>query len=394
MQRQAQQRQAMVEVVRSGRSRRVVAAQFGVSVGTVQAWVQRAGDRPLAQVDWAKRSMRPHQTPTRTRAAVEQAVLALRQELREQSALGEYGAAAIHRELAARGELAVPAVRTIHRILERHGQLDSRRRVRHAAPPPGWYLPDLARRATELDSFDVVEGLVIKGGPTIEVLTGLSLHGALAQAWPSEAVSAKSVVDALTEHWRAVGLPTYAQFDNDTRFQGPHHHPDTLGRVIRLCVSLGVTPVFAPPRETGFQAAIENFNGRWQASVWARFTFLDVAAVQAQSARFIAASRQRTAVRREHAPARRTLPAAWHLDLRAPLHGRLVFLRRASATGTVSVLGHTFPLDPQRPHRLVRCEVDLDADVIRCFGLRRRDPTDQPLLTTIAHRLPRRSFRD
>jgi len=40
---------------------------------------------------------------------------------------------------------------------------------------------------------------------------------------------------------------------------------------MRTCLRLDVTPVFAPPRESGFQAAIENFNGRWQAKVWARF---------------------------------------------------------------------------------------------------------------------------
>jgi len=72
------------------------------------------------------------------------------------------------------------------------------------------------------------------------------------------------------EHWRAVGLPGYAQFDNDAIFEGAQVHPDTIGRVTRTCLSLGVIPVFVPPRETGFQAAIEGFNGLWQAKVWAR----------------------------------------------------------------------------------------------------------------------------
>jgi hypothetical protein len=66
-------------------------------------------------------------------------------------------------------------------------------------------------------------------------------------------------------------LPRYAQFDNDPVFHGPHIHPDTLGRVARLCLSPAVTPVFAPPSETGFQAAIESYNARWQAKAWNRF---------------------------------------------------------------------------------------------------------------------------
>ncbi|MBV8232721.1 MAG: hypothetical protein JO329_22290 [Planctomycetaceae bacterium] len=58
---------------------------------------------------------------------------------------------------------------------------------------------------------------------------------------------------------------------------------------MRLCLSLAIIPVFAPPRETGFQAAIENFNGRWQAKVWARITHESLAGVQAQAGKFIAA---------------------------------------------------------------------------------------------------------
>jgi hypothetical protein len=52
---------------------------------------------------------------------------------------------------------------------------------------------------------------------------------------------------ALVAHGRELGLPAYAQFDNDTVFQGAHQYPDTIGRVARLCLSLHVVPMFAPP---------------------------------------------------------------------------------------------------------------------------------------------------
>src|SRR4029453_6505337 len=93
----------------------------------------------------------------------------------------------------------------------------------------------------------------------------------LVGSWPGAAIHASTVREAILGHWRQFGLPDYAQFDNDTRFQGPHQHPDVISSVMRLCLSLQVVPVFVPPRETGFQATIESFNGRWQAKVWARF---------------------------------------------------------------------------------------------------------------------------
>src|SRR5207302_5889798 len=184
----------------------------------------------------------------------------------------------------------VPSLRTINRILGRRGALDSRTRTRRPAPPKGWYLPDVARAKAELDSIDIVEGLVIKDGPQVEVLNAVSLHGGLVASWPVPApVTAALTVQALVGHWREVGLPGYAQFDNDMIFQGTHRYPDALGRVIRLCLSLGVVPVFVPPTEMGFQAMIESYNGWWQARVWARFQHPDLLTLQERSQRHVRA---------------------------------------------------------------------------------------------------------
>jgi transposase-like protein len=384
----------MVRAVRSGRSMRSVAEKFGVSLRTVQRWVERAEGRRLDRVDWTDRPRGPRPPVNRTPQAMEERILAVRRELKQTSALGDYGAVAIHQALHERGYAAVPSVRTIGYVLERRGALDGRKRPRRPAPPRGWYLPDVAAADAELDSFDLVEGLVIRDGPQVEVLNATSLHGGLIGSWPQAGIGAKAVVEALIEHWRAFGLPRYAQFDNDTRFQGPHQHPDVLGRVTRLCLGLGVTPVFVPPRETGFQAAIENLNGRWQAKVWARFRHDSLAALQARSKRFVAASRRRAAERIEGAPRRRRFPGRWHLDLQAVPQGRIVYLRRTSEHGNVDFLGHTFPVDPQWPHRLVRAVVDIDARRVRFYALRRRAPHHQPLLHSVAHSLPHRPFRE
>jgi hypothetical protein len=320
--------------------------------------------------------------------------LALRREWKDTSDRGEFGAAAIRRTLQDRGVRPLPSARTIGRILERRGALGGRKRRRRPAPPPGWYLPDVAAGRAELDSFDIVEGLVIKGGIDIAVLNGISLHGGLVASWPMTGVTARAAVQALVEHWRQIGLPGYAQFDNDTIFQGPHQYADVVGRVMRLCLSLGVVPVFAPPRETGFQAAIESYNGRWQAKVWARFVRDSLEGLCERSSKFVAASRLRAAARIEAAPARRPFPEGWELDLQARPKGRLIFLRRTDGRGDVEVLGHHFAVEPLWPNRLIRAEVDLDADRIRCFALRRREPGQQPQLREAAYKLPRRRFRE
>jgi hypothetical protein len=384
----------MVAAVRRGQKMRAVARQFRVPLATVQYWVRRAAGQRLDRVDWHDRPHTPYHT-RRTDRDLEDRILDLRRELRATSDLGSFGAQAIHEALQEQGITPLPSVRTVGRILQRRGALDARRRVRRPPPPIGWYLPDVAAAQAELDSFDLVEGLVIEGGPHVEVLNGIALHGGWPVSWPLEAsVTAKQVSTLLVEHWRTWGLPRYAQFDNDTLFHGPQRYPDTVGRVIRLCLSLGIVPVFTPPREMGFQAMIEGYNGWWQAKVWARFPHASLGDLQGCSGRFVAALRRRREARFEAAPLRRPFPKDWWLNLQAHPQGRLVYLRRTDAAGRVEVLGHTIAADGHWLRRLVRVEVDLVKGQMRVYALRRREPKAQPLLRELPYELPRRRFQE
>jgi hypothetical protein len=318
---------------------------------------------------------------------MEDRILALRKELREQSDLGEFGARAIHRELVEREVARVPSVRTIGRILDRRGALDSRRRVRRAPPPSGWYMPRVAARECELDLFDGVEDLVLEGGFHVDVLTAVSLHGGLPGAWPRHpTINTAFTTECLVGHWRSLGLPGYAQFDNDPRFTGANRYPNVLGRVVRLCLSLQVVPVFAPPRETGFMAAIESFNARWQAKVWQRFYHPSFADLRARSDRYVAACRRQRVLRQESAPPRRPFPTRWCQREPEPPRGEIIYLRRTDQQGRVRILGQPFLVDRSWPHRLVRCELTLPQGDLRFYALRRRQPDEQPLLRQVAHR--------
>jgi hypothetical protein len=383
----------MVAAVREGQSRRAVARSFRTSLATVQFWLARAAGNPLDEVDWSDRSSTRERT-SRISLELEALILELRQELRVDSDLGEFGAVAIRRALLERPDLPwpIPAVRTIGRVLDRRGVLDGVRRVRRAAPPPGWYLPAVAARRHELDSFDIVDGLYLRGQPELGILTVISLHGGLPGAWPDHGMRIGQIVPAMLAHWRRFGLPGYVQFDNDSRFLGGMREPDSIGVVIRECLALGVVPVFAPPRETGFQAAVEALNGRWQAKVWARTWEPTLASLQQRSGRWIDAVRARSAVRIEAAPPRRPFPADPVTAWRAP-GGQLIFLRRTTDSGGVMFLGHRIHVDRHWPYRLIRAELDLELGQVDFFALRRREPDVQPLLATRPYELPQRWSR-
>ncbi len=363
-----------------------------MALHTVQRWVARAGDLPLDEVDWNSRPAGCRAAPRRTKLGVEHRILVIRRRLRTKSDLGEYGPEAIRREMQLLGERAIPSVATIARILLRRGALDGRKRIRCQVPPPGWFLAEIAAKRAEMDRFDAIEDLVIRGGIDVNVLTGISLHGGLCAAWTAPQITAKFTVDCRLDHWRAWGLPRYAKFDNATVSQGAHKWPDTFGRVTGMCLSLNVIPVFAPPLSRGFQPDIEAFNWRCQDAVWSRFTFRDRAALMLQSNRFAPAHPKHYAVRIDDAPARKPFPKNWRLDLHRPLKGTVVYIRETNARGQAAVLGRIFDVTSIWTNRLVRADVDLRHHLIRFYALRRRDTHNQLLLATHAYAVPTKRF--
>lgn len=361
-----------------------MARAFGVDVSTVSYWVQRAAGQRLDRVDFANR--KPGRAWNRTDAKVEQKIVGLRSQLRT-GVLGEFGAEAIAEALRTQRDTS-PARATINRVLARHGLQDGRRRVRRPAPPKGWYLPAVAAGRAEVDCFDFIEGLKIARGPVLDVLTAKSLHAALTDAWIVGGKSTRHTVPLLLQRWQRDALPGYAQFDNDTVFQGAHQFRDAVGAVSRLCLQLGVVPVFVPPLEHGMQNVIEGFNALWQAKVWHRYRVANAAHLQLHSDRYTTAHRARHAAKADSAPARVPMPAGFRFDPNAPLTGTMIYIRRTNERGQIHLLGHSFAVSPIWRHRLVRCEVDFAAKAIRCFALRRSAPVEQPLLVTIPyHRL-------
>ena len=358
---------------------RQAAAEFGFGKSAAAEWVAKASGYRLDRFDFS--DARPGRAWNRMAPDLEQRIAQLRVQLKA-STLGEYGARAIRSALQVE-TLSAPSEAAINRALARLGLQDSVRRIRRPAPPKGWYLPPVLAGRAEVDCFDFIEDLKIADGPLIDVLTAKSLHGALADAWPMASMSAASAVPCLLERWQRDGLPSYAQFDNGTVFQGAHQFADTVGRISRLCLQLSVIPVFVPPLEHGMQNTIESFNGLWQAKVWLRHRVRSLPELRTRSALYVAAHRARG--RAEPTVARRPMPRRFKFNPQAPIQGRMIYIRRTDDTGHVHMLGQRFRISATWLHRLVRCEVDFDHRQIRCFGLRRRDPAEQPLLAKLAY---------
>ena len=382
-----------MEAVRRGQSLRQVAEQFRIGKSTIERWIKRTQGKRLDRVDWNDRPDGSPKPVNRASAEVEQCVLNLRKQLKENSALGEHGADAILREMKQHDCPVLPSRATVNRILKRHGELDGPQRKRFKAPPKGWYLKPLAKKIAELDQFDYVEDLCIEGGNIFQVLNSISLHGGLVGSWPMMRMTSENTVKKMIEFWKEFGLPDYAQFDNATVFQGSRW-PDSLGKVVRCCLSLGVTPVFAPPRETGFQASIESYNGRWQDGVWKRFHFQNLTDVQRQSNLYVEAVRNKNDERHENIPTRWQFPKGWTLDYATKPKGKVIFIRRTTDDEYVETMGHWWLVQGAGNHKLVRADVDLTKNKILFYRIRRREPTVHELIANVDYHLPNKPFNE
>jgi transposase InsO family protein len=107
-----QRMQFVVRAVSGTEPMAALCREFGVSRPTGYLW-RRRYEQAGSLTELAERNRRPHHSPTRTTVAIEQRVVALREQT-------GWGAKKLHVVLCTEQGLAIP-VRTVHRILERHG---------------------------------------------------------------------------------------------------------------------------------------------------------------------------------------------------------------------------------------------------------------------------------
>lgn len=365
----------VVSAVRRGRPYREVARRHKISLGTVAAWVKRAAGQALNEVDWADRSHRRRGCAGGTPVEVVRAILRWRRHLKDRDALGEYGPEAIRRHLVAEG-LVAPCARTIARWLKRKG-CSGVERWRRNPPPKGWYLPAVAQGKAELDGVDVVEGLRLRSQGRVEVLNLLAVWDGLCESHPAKHIHTPDVREMLERHWRQHGLPRYLQMDNDTIFSGAHAQRDYFGRLVHWCLCVGVIPVFTPPATLGFQAGIEAYNRRWQEKVWRRWRHPSLVRLRERSAAFVSAYNQRQTLRRE---GQRSIRRSWRPPASDPQALPVILLRKLDESGALQLCAQRWRISSAWAGRLVRCEIDVPAQRLSIYALRRADSAHQPLI--------------
>jgi transposase InsO family protein len=250
--------------MQEGANRRELCRRFGIHPDTGYKWLGRAaGGKELAD-----RSRRPHTSPERTEAAIEEQVLAVR------DAHPAWGARKIVRCLERDG-LASPVSSTVHDILRRHGRI---------VPPPGGAaaLTRFEKAApNQLWQMDFKGHIPLSGGGRCHPLTIIDDHSRYAvglEACSNE--QGATVRGRLEAVFRRYGLPEAFFVDNGTPWG------DSSGqRWTRLGVwllKLGIGVLHSRPYHPQSRGKNERFHRTLKAEVFAWQTLRDL--VQAQRA--------------------------------------------------------------------------------------------------------------
>jgi transposase InsO family protein len=253
-----------------GVNRRALCRRFGISPKTGYKWLARAeqasaGERASALHD---RSRRPHNHPARSADAVEDAVVAVRQEH------PAWGGRKIARRLADLGHVTV-APSTVTHILHRHGLIAPElsqaarpwQRFEHEAPNSLWQIDFKGRFAT-------------LAGPC-HALTLLDDHSRFNLLLQAQArTGTEQVQPQLVEVFRRYGLPARINADNGSPWGSPSAGGRSLSELAVWLIRLGVRVSFSAPYHPQTNGKLERFHRTLDVEVIAGRNFPDLSAAQ------------------------------------------------------------------------------------------------------------------
>lgn len=342
-------REQAIHLLRTGHSSTKVASILKRS----PQWVRKCWRRFQAS-GWsglADRSRAPHHHGRQLPAAVRAAVIKARSELEAQAARGTglkyIGAKAVRTQLKAKHLSPLPSVPSIERILHAANMTHPKQpSVQVVYPRLHPYQPHQLCQVDHIPRY-------LRGGAQVFCFNAIDVVSRYPVGQVYQKRRAADAAAFLLLVWQTIGIPRYTQVDNEACFSGGFTHPAVVGKCVRLALLVGTELVFSPVRYPKSNGTVERFHQDYQAHVWEDTYLADLSAVQKRAEHFFRLYRRSshhkalqgaTPMRLHQRPPPERLafgfrPPSGKLPLYA---GRVHFIRRVQADGTVTVLNRAW----------------------------------------------------
>jgi putative transposase len=352
------------------------------AVGRSRAWLSKWRTRytDMGAVGLRSQSRRPCTQPGAWPGAMTQMIARARQRLSKAKA-GLIGGRAIRNELKAlMPRRRLPSEKTIYRKLHEAGLIVSPQK------PADIYVPlPVEELDDSLDAMDwtcrfLEGGLKVYAFHTLNLRT-YSLH---------QTLGLDKTLDTAHSHvqeaWKTRGIPHFLQLDNDAIFCGGYKVARVFGQFTRLCLCVGVELIFMPFKEPQHNFQIEQVNGLWGGpAFWQRHRFRCFGDVCRLSSNFthwymhtytppaLEGLTPAQAQRSERRP-RFTCDLRQHIPAILPITaGRVHFIRRVQADGTVSILNETWTVSKALANQFVWATITTHHRCLDIWFRRSRD---------------------
>ena len=267
----------------AGQSPKVICQELSMSKRWLFKWIKRyqSGKR-----DWFKGKPKiPYTIYRKISPEIEKKVVTIRRFL-EESKISQIGALNIQYQLQILQEKEIPQVWTINRILRRNHLVSPREKRYQPKGKPYPIFPDRPLKPNTLHQFDIVGPRYIKGDGCFYAHNLMDIGSHRVAVNPKRSKIHQEVALSLKDTWENIGIPSFLQLDNQLCCQGSNRYPRSSGLVIKLCLLLGVQPIFIPLGEPWRNGCIEKFQATFEYRFFRKISFSDFQDLHKQAKRF------------------------------------------------------------------------------------------------------------
>lgn len=336
-----------------------------VSLGKGKTWFFKWLKRfKSGDPNWAhERSRRPRISPQKIDPQMEQNVIAAREQL-VNTRYAPIGAQHICWELQDKNH-KTPSLATINRIIKRNGL--SKKPSRYEAKGVKYPIFPTVNLSNILHQMDGVGPRFLKNDGRFYTINMIDAFDRRVRVNPIRRQNKETFLVVMLRGWHYLGLPNFLQMDNTLATQGSRRHPRSFGLVIRLCLHLGIQPIFIPVREPWRNAFIERFNDDFDKRFFRAHQFRNFNQLLSKATQYelFHDTRHRYSTLGGHTPQQhctgiqRTLSQAFKMPQSLPIApGNIHLIRFIRSNRMLDIFGEQFPMPKNLEYEYVRATIN------------------------------------